>query len=341
MLNSILCTIYLNPRQLQYMMIEPVHRKILEKQHYNIIGKSSAVKLCTWTKKSVRDEGYCYKQQFYGIRAHLCCQLSTTVGYCQNKCIFCWRPMEHTQGIEMKKGDADDPIKIVDAAINGQRILLSGFGGFEGTNRNKLRQAQEPMHFAISLTGEPTIYPKLAELIKELHKRGKTTFVVSNGMLPDKIAELERKKALPTQLYISVDAPNEQLFRKIDNPQLKDGWQRLMRSLDILKKLKKKTRTTLRFTMIKGYNMLNPEQWAEIIKRSEPLFVEVKAYMFVGFSRLRLKIENMPRHHEVMEFAEQICKCSGYKIIDEKQESRVVLLMKKDSAARIMEFDPC
>ncbi|MBN2457722.1 4-demethylwyosine synthase TYW1 [Candidatus Woesearchaeota archaeon] len=309
------------------------HKALLEKQHYNIIGSYSAVKLCTWTKKSMRDLGVCYKERFYGIRCHLCCQISTTIGFCQNSCIFCWRPMEYTDGIEMK--ECDEPEKIVQGAIEGQRKLLSGFGGFEGTNREKLKLAQEPMHFAISLSGEPTIYPKLNELIRLLHSKGKTTFVVSNGMLPDRIKDME----LPTQLYISVDAPNEELFKKIDNPSLQDGWQRLMKTLDILNGLKEKTRTTLRLTLIKGMNMTLPEEWAEKILRAQPMFVEVKAYMFVGFSQLRLKIENMPRHEEVKEFAEEICKHSGYSIIDEQPESRVVLLMKEDRPERIMKFD--
>ena len=37
----------------------------------------------------------------------------------------------------------------------------------------------------------------------------------------------------------------------------------------------------------------------------------------------------MPRHHEIKEFAEKIAKLSNLKIIDEKQESRVVVLGKK------------
>jgi tRNA wybutosine-synthesizing protein 1 len=310
------------------------HRELLEKQHYEIIGNHSAVKICSWTKRSLRDQDRCYKEQFYGIRSHLCCQMSTTVGYCMNKCIFCWRPMEYTDGAEMNPQECDDPDEVIELSKKAQKKLLSGFGGFENTNKDKWKAASDPMHFAISLTGEPTIYPRLNEMIRELHRRGKTTFVVSNGMLPDRIANIEP----PTQLYISVDAPNEALFKKIDHSEYPDGWQRLMKTLDILKDMKEKTRTTLRLTLIKGYNMVSPEEWAEVIKRPNAMFVEVKAYMFVGFSRKRLKIENMPRHEEVVKFAEEICKYSSYKIIDQKLGSRVVLLMKEDFPGRIMKF---
>ncbi len=312
-------------------MKEKLH-ELLKKQHYHLVGEHSGVKICEWTKKSLRGQDVCYKQQFYGIRSHLCAQTSVSIGYCQNMCVFCWREMEHTLGTEMKKWD--EPEKIIDGIIAGQKKLLSGFGGFEKTDRKKLKEAEEPVHFALSLTGDAMIYPKLNELIKQLHERKKTTFLVTNGMLPDKVRLIKP----PTQLYISVDAPNKELFKKIDRPLFKDGWERLQESLKILKTLKKQTRTTLRFTLIKGMNMTDAEGWAEQIRISDPLFVEIKAYMYVGSSRMRLAIENMPRHPEVKEFAEQIGKLCGYKIIDEKPNSRVVLLAKEDFSARVMKF---
>jgi len=69
------------------------------------------------------------------------------------------------------------------------------------------------------------------------------------------------------------------------------------------------------------------------------MFVEVKAYMFVGSSRQRLNKENMPYHEDVKEFAKKIADLSNYKIIDDKKESRVVLLAKEDYKNRIMKFD--
>jgi tRNA wybutosine-synthesizing protein 1 len=86
--------------------------------------------------------------------------------------------------------------------------------------------------------------------------------------------------------------------------------------------------TVLRLTLLKGYNMLNPEQYAEIISSSKAKFIECKAYMWVGYSRQRLQQENMPRHEEIREFAEKIAALSGYRIKDEKKESRVVLLQR-------------
>jgi tRNA wybutosine-synthesizing protein 1 len=230
--------------------------------------------------------------------------------------------------------DVDDPKEIIKNAPDVQKILLSGFGGNDEADKKKLEEAKTPMHYAISLAGEPLIYPKLNELIKLLHKEGKTTFVVTNGMLPDILEKIEP----PTQIYVSIDAPTEELLKKVDKPTLKDAWEKLNKSLEALKNLKKKTRTALRITLLKGINMAEPEKYAELIKKADPHFVEVKAYMFVGASRQRLLMENMPYHKDVVEFSNEIAKHSGYKIIDEQPESRVVLLMKKDFPERVMKF---
>lgn len=312
-------------------MLNKAARENLVKQHYGIVGSHSACKVCTWTKKSLKDEDECYKSKFYGIRSWLCCQMTPSLA-CTNKCVFCWRDLS-TPTIKKFPEKADSPKEIIENCIKENRQLLSGFGGDIDVNKKKYRQALNPKHFAISLTGEPTLYPKLKELIEELHKQGKTTFVVSNGMFPEVL-----KKIKPTQLYISVDAPNKRLYEKIDKSIYKDAWQRLNKSLEIMKSLRKKTRTCLRITAIKGLNLVDEEGYAKIIKKSRPLFVEVKGYMWVGSSRLRLKNENMPMHNEVKEFAENIANLSKYKIIDEKKESRVILLMEKDFKGRIMKF---
>ena len=235
------------------------------------------------------------------------------------------------------EGGIDNPIDIVKGTIEAQKRLLSGFGGNEKTTEEKFDEAMNPQHVAISLDGEPTLYPKLPELVREYKKQGFSTFVVSNGLLPERIEKLIEEP--PTQLYISVDAPNEGLFNIIDRPIIKNAWNGLIKTLSLLPQIREKSRTVLRFTLIKGLNMVNPEQWAEIIKLSQPMFVEVKAYMWVGMSRERLEQANMPLHEEVKEFALEIAKHSGYKLIDEHEPSRVVLLMKEDYEGRVMKFD--
>jgi tRNA wybutosine-synthesizing protein 1 len=60
--------------------------------------------------------------------------------------------------------------------------------------------------------------------------------------------------------------------------------------------------------------------------------------MHIGFSNLRLSYERMPDHKEIRDFAMQLAEKTGYKIIDESVESRVVLLSKREKPIRI---GPC
>ena len=315
-------------------MITADVKLMLKKQQYEIVGNHTRVKTCHWTKSDLRGEGGCYKNKFYGIQSNQCIQMTPTF-VCNNACVFCWRDLRyHTE--PAMEGGIDNPAEIVEGTIEAQRKLLSGFGGNEKTSEEKFEKAMHPQHVAISLDGEPTLYPRLAELVREYKKKNFSTFVVSNGLLPEKIEKLMEEP--PTQLYISVDAPNEELFNIIDRPIIKNAWQGLMKTLSLLPKIREKSRTVLRFTLIKGLNMVNAEQWAEVIKLSNPMFVEVKAYMWVGMSRERLEQQNMPLHEEVKGFALEIAKYADYKLIDEHEPSRVVLLMKEDFEGRVMKF---
>ena len=304
----------------------------LKKQHYSVVGKHSAVQICRWAKKSLLNEGFCYKQKFYGIQSHRCCQMSPYLA-CANQCVHCWRPMEQDFGMKLKPTakDADNPKEIIKNCILAQRKLLTGFKGNKKVNMKKWQEAQEPNQFAISLIGEPTLYPKLAELIKELRRQKKTSFLVTNGLYPEKLLELKRKNALPTQLYISLNTPNKEMYEKWHKSKIKDAWKKFNESLEVMKRLKNKTRTILRMTLVKDLNMSEPENYAKMIKKASADFVEVKGYMAVGYARKRLGYEKMPFHAEIREFAKKLEKelnkiGEKYRFFDEKIESRVVLL---------------
>ncbi len=326
------------------MIIPEKIREILRKQHYRIIGNHSAVQICRWTKKSIRDEGVCYKAKFYGIKSHLCCQMTPAVVWCPNKCLHCWRAIEYTLG-EKIFGEVDSPSEIIDGCIKAQRKLLEGFNidknswkkQLSKANIIKYYEAQEPMQFAISLSGEPTIYPYIGELISELRKRGKTSFLVTNGLYPEKIKELIEKKQLPTQLYISVNAPNENIYNKICISKMKNAWKKFNETLRILPKIKNNTRTVFRMNLIKDLNM-NEEhikEYAELIDKTNPLFVEVKGYMSIGFARKRLGYERMPSYEEMKIFVEKLATATGLKILDSHEFSRVWVLGKDKARLKI------
>tara|TARA_Y100000310_G_scaffold339284_1_gene431530 strand:+ start:91 stop:552 length:462 start_codon:yes stop_codon:yes gene_type:complete len=82
--------------------------------------------------------------------------------------------------------------------------------------------------------------------------------------------------------------------------------------------------------MIKDINMDDPENYANMIKKGDPDFIEVKAYMFVGMSRQRLEKSNMPFHEDVVEFSKLLNDhLSDYEIVSEHIPSRVIMFAKK------------
>ena len=87
-----------------------------------------------------------------------------------------------------------------------------------------------------------------------------------------------------------------------------------------------KRRSAVRITLVKDVNDTSPEKYAAILQDSGARFVEVKGYMYLGYSRNRLKRENMPEHEAVRSFAEKIATASDYVIKDENRLSRVVCL---------------
>lgn len=293
----------------------------LESSGYRFVGSHNhaAAKICHWTKQSILDKGVCYKEKFYGIESHRCLQMAPAVPNCQQKCEFCWRDLSYTQ--TQWEGEYDDPKTIIDEAVKAQNNLLCGFFGNDKANKEKLEESKTPTNAAISLAGEPMLYPEIDELIAEFNRRNFTTFVVSNGQCVDKLKNLENE---PYQLYISLDAPTKKIYNDVCQPQISEGWDNLNQSLDTLASFN--SRTCIRTTCVKGRNMTNPEKYAELIKKASPDFVEIKAYMCVGSSRHRLTPDNMPTFDEVKSFAQKIGENCGKKIVNESEVSRVVLL---------------
>lgn len=295
--------------------------KELEKIGYRFIGpnKHSAIKVCNWTRQSLRGKGFCYKQKFYKtIKSHRCIQMSPAIFYCTHRCLFCWRNTKITNPVWI--GETDDPNVIMDEAIKAQRNILQGFGGHPKTDKGLFYKALRPRHVAISLAGEPLLYPLISELIEEVKSRDMTAFLVTNGTMPNVLEKISE----PTQLYITLPAPDKETYKKTCNPLIRDGWERIIESLSLLTNFS--CSTVIRLTLVKNLNMSQPEKYANIIDKANPNFVEVKAFMSVGFSRKRLSYDMMPLHEEIRQFAEIIEKNSGYKIKDEQATSRVVLL---------------
>jgi len=315
----------------------PQHvRELMERQGYKIVLNHSAIKPCYWFREALMRGRTCYKNRFFGIKTWSCLQMTPAASFCNLQCLYCWRlnasdvpPESRWREIPEEGSTWDDPEEITEESIRVHRMLVQGYKGVKVFSERWLEEAEEPKHAAISLTGEPMLYPHIGGLVDAYRRRGMTTFIVTNGTLPERLESLERE---PTQLYVTVPAYGEELYRRITRPLIPDAWQRLNRTLELLQSIS--APTVMRITAIKGLNMERPEEWAKLILKYEPTYVEPKAYMYVGYSRRRLSRENMPSHADVREFAEALARETGYRILSEVPESRVVLLSRLERPIR-------
>ena len=307
--------------------MKPTLKSHLQKQSYYIVGEHSGVKLCGWMRHALTEGRVCYKQQFYGIKTHKCLQMSPTVNQCTQNCNFCWRYQGET---ETGFSKLDEPEFILDEAIKGQRTLLTGYKGNEKCDLNLWKEAQEPNQVAISLTGEPTLYPRLGDFIGVCKKRGMTTFLVTNGTQPE---ALEKLDPLPTQLYVTVAAPSKEIYKKVCRPLIPDGWERLMRTLELLPSLD--TRTVIRHTLVKDHNLCDVKGYAKLDKIADANFIEPKGFVFVGYARQRMTLTNLPSQDEVRQFTAELGQELGLIMADEKPDSRVTVLAKDKKDLKI------
>ena len=207
-------------------------------------------------------------------------------------------------------------------------------------------EAMNPNHAAISLDGEPLLYPKMSELIQEFRNRSMTTFIVTNGTLPERIKDLD---PLPSQLYITLPSPNEQIYKQICRPMIKNGWEKLNNSLELIDSLS--CRTLVRLTAIKNININKNyiKDYIQIIKKANPYFFEIKGFTLQAKALLineRLKSVNpakfyFPEYEFLEDFALEFEKLSGFPLIYKNHASRDFLFAvnwEKDKDPKITEL---
>ncbi len=308
----------------------------LEKQGYHLIGKRGAYKACQWQKKALLNGNGCYKQRFYGIESHRCLQMTPVVDKCTQSCDFCWRVTPSDiritwDQVTVNETDVIPAKDLMDAVHMANLRTLGGYNPKAGAKvpERMYKEAREPRHVAISLAGEPTLYPYISELIDEIHSRGMTSFLVTNGTLPNVLSDISQ----PTQLYLTLAAPDETTYKTLCGPGIKNGWKRIKESQELLQSLD--CRTVNRLTMVANRNMHDPHAYSRLIETGEPDFVEVKGYMFLGSSRERLDKSNAPSHREIRAFSRKIATMTGYHLVDEQVESRVVLLSHTKQIKRL------
>jgi len=222
----------------------------------------------------------------------------------------------------------DPPDMIVEEGIEQHRRMIRECKGILGVKKDRFEDAMTVRHCALSLVGEPIMYPKINELLEDLHSRKISTFLVTNAQFPDAIRNLRPI----TQLYVSVDAGTPETLKAVDRPLFQDFWPRY---LDCLKALEaKRQRTVYRLTLVKGQNMDEAAEYAKLVALGKPDFIEIKSVTFCGESKASsLTIESTPWHEEVKLFSEAMLAeeklFEKYELACEHQHSCIVLLAQK------------
>ena len=296
---------------------------VLTKQGYHLVGQG-AVKACLWLNRSLRGGDQCYKHHFYGISSHRCVQMTPTLE-CNHLCLHCWRPIDDPIPIAKHL----EPKELLDGVLQEQQKILSGYGGSETTDIKRLAEAKHPSHVAISLMGEPTLYPYLKDLVDEIAKKRLTSFLVTNGTNPEVLQDIN-----PSQLYLSLNAPTRDVYMRVSNPK-SDQWENIMETLELLNN--HTSRTVIRMTLVRGLNIIDPLLYARLLEKAEPDFIEIKAYMHLGKSRKRLNRDSMPSHHEIIAFASDLGRAMSYEFSCQIPLSRVALL-SSGSKPRILNY---
>jgi len=231
---------------------------------------------------------------------------------------------------------ADDTLKnfIVDDDIScciDSRDEIKRLINRELTNPDDIMQAHNeamnPNHAAISLDGEPLLYPNMSDLVEEFQKRKMTTFIVTNGTLPERIKDLN---TLPSQLYITLPAPNEKLYKKVCRPMIKDGWKKIMESLELIESLS--CRSVIRLTAVNNLNLTEEyvKDYVKLAKKANPNFFEIKGFTLQAKALLikeRLKSEHplqyyFPSFEDLEEIAEKFEVVGNIPLIYKNEPSR-------------------
>lgn len=312
-------------------------RESYVKQKYGLVGDHSAVKTCHWLRRSLSSGGVenCYKNKFYGVPTHRCLQMTPSLGHCTQSCLFCWRNTPENLGVNWDQTRPierpEDPETIIDGCLKAHIMALQGFGGNPKVKPEMLKEAMEPIHAAISLEGEPTLYNRLGDLVETFFSKGfKSVFIVTNGTRPETLQGLSSD---PSQLYVSLSAPNEETYNKVCRPMVKDAWSKVQETLELLNSFS--CPTVLRHTLIPKLNMVDVEGYAELAERSNATYLEPKAAMSVGAARERFGYDEMAWFEDIQKFGEELAEASSYSVIDDHRWSSIVLLSRLDKPIKL------
>uniref|UniRef100_A0A8D2E679 S-adenosyl-L-methionine-dependent tRNA 4-demethylwyosine synthase n=1 Tax=Theropithecus gelada TaxID=9565 RepID=A0A8D2E679_THEGE len=255
--------------------------------------------------------------------SHRCMETTPSLA-CANKCVFCWRHHTNPVGTEWR-WKMDQPEMILKEAVENHQNMIKQFKGVPGVKAERFEEGMTVKHCALSLVGEPIMYPEINRFLKLLHQCKISSFLVTNAQFP---AEIRNLKPV-TQLYVSVDASTKESLKKIDRPLFNDFWQRFLDSLKAL--AAKQQRTVYRLTLVKAWNVDELQAYAQLVFLGNPDFIEVKGVTYCGESSASsLTMAHVPWHEEVVQFVRELVDLiPDYEIACEHEHSNCLLIAHK------------
>ena len=94
----------------------------------------------------------------------------------------------------------DQPEFLIEQSIEKHRAMINQCKGVPGVVPERFEQAFNVKHCALSLVGEPIIYPQINRFLDLLHDQGISSFMVTNAQFPKEIREL---KVRHSSLFLS------------------------------------------------------------------------------------------------------------------------------------------
>ena len=92
----------------------------------------------------------------------------------------------------------DAPELIVEEGIKQHQKMIKQMKGVPGVKPERYLEGFTPRHCALSLVGEPIIYPEINRFLDLLHEKNISSFLVTNAQFPEQMRSLRPI----TQMYI-------------------------------------------------------------------------------------------------------------------------------------------
>ena len=96
---------------------------------------------------------------------------------CANKCVFCWRHHSNPVGTEWKWA-MDEPELILEGALENHYKMIKQMKGVPGVLPERYQEGFQVKHCALSLVGEPIMYPEINKYLDLLHSKSISSFMV-------------------------------------------------------------------------------------------------------------------------------------------------------------------